>query len=342
MLNYEAPNPYPEPTTSSFSSLSSLSSVSTSESIGKLVLPAQWRRPKETDTNNLNLLASSYALAIDGGFIATHDQAVLDTIEFKPNSESTKPLSEQNVIIKFNGNNMQYQDVLFQCASDAYKLNSTVVGFNYRGVGDSTKAPKTFQDLITDGIAQVQRLLDQGVDSKNITLDGISLGGGVATMVASHFHKIGKPVYLWNDRSFASLSKAAAGMIAPEMPGLFGDIVGSSVQSTSWSVMKPAGWEVNVAAAYDSIPDEYKGYMVVAKLSKKSKGDGVIAHKSSLHRGVKGKEKKRKHRTGHKVLAQSRLFNGGHNMPREDLISKKDPSKTGQDIFETFVLCHRR
>jgi len=121
-------------------------------------------------------------------------------------------------IIKFNGNGGQYQDLLSQYGRDAQRLGKTVIGFNYRGVGNSQKTPDTFQDLITDGIAQVQRLLDNGANPEHILLDGHSLGGGIATMVVEHFHKKGHHIYLWNDRSFASISKAAAGIIAPDLP----------------------------------------------------------------------------------------------------------------------------
>ncbi|KTD10765.1 hypothetical protein Lgra_1731 [Legionella gratiana] len=339
MFRYEAPNPYNSE--ESFFSFLNFSSISSSESIGKLVLPSQWLEPKNISEITLNQFAHVNNLIIEGGYVGTHDHAVLDTIELKPTAESNKPLKNQHFIIKFNGNGMLYQNVLRDYAYDANKLNVTVIGFNYRGVGNSKKTPTTFQDLVTDGIAQVQRLLDSGVDSKKITVDGLSLGGGVATMVASHFHNIGKPVYLWNDRSFASISKAAAGVVAPEVDNIFGEVLATSCESASWSLMKPAGWEVNVAKAYNAIPDEYKNHMYVAKKSNRSYGDGVIAHRASLHEGVKQDEKKRGIRTGHKVYAQNGFFGGGHNMSRSDLVSAENTFLSGQDQFETFIRNHR-
>lgn len=337
MFRYEAPNPYP---TRSFFSI--FSSVFSSKSIGKLVLPAQWREPTTLSTETLEGFAQSNELVIQGGYIGTYDGAVLDSIEIKPQVEISKPQSEQYYIVKFNGNGMQYQDALNNFAYDARRLNVSVIGFNYRGVGNSMKTPDTFQDLVTDGIAQVQRLLDSGVESKKITLDGLSLGGGVATMVAAHFHKIGKPVYLWNDRSFATISKAAAGMVAPESDGIFGNACGTSLETSSWSLMAPAGWDADVAQAYNSIPAGYKGHMYVAKQSDKSYGDGVIAHRASLHKGVKQYENAQGIETGHKVYAQSRMFGGGHNMQRTDLVSAENQRFSGQHVFETFVRGHRR
>ena len=301
MINYQTPDPYLQ-SNNSFSFLNSLSS-SSSQSIGKLVLPAQWREPENLSAQKLRNLSEKFNLDIDAGYIGTHDDATIDTIQFAPQSERSKSNDQQRFIIKFNGNGMQYTDAVDNFAYDAAKLKETVIAFNYRGVGNSKKAPVKFQDLVTDGIAQVQRLLDAGVNPKNITLDGLSLGGAVATMVAYHFHQHGKQVHLWNDRSLSSLSKVAARMLAPTLPGLVGDIAGASSESSAWSAMKLTGWEVDVASAYHAIPNEFKGYMVVAKQSNHSYGDGVIPHKASLHKGVRTSEKIAHSETGHKVLA---------------------------------------
>ena len=197
---------------------------------------------------------------------------------------------------------------------------------------------------MTDGIDQVQRLLVYGADPKKITLDGLSLGGAVATMVAYHFYQNDKDVSvsLSNDRSLATLDAAAAGMLAPNLPGPLGDALFASSASTSWSVMKPTGWVVDVAKAYKAIPAENKFYMVVAKAKdypgKPSLGDGVIAHRASLHKGVKDDEKKKGICTGHKVLAYG-MF--GHNQSRRALISKDNPHISGQDLYEQFVMRNR-
>ena len=339
MITYQAPNPYSNQATF-LSFLNSLFSFS-SESIGKLVLPAQEREPNNISTERFERLSQQFNLNIDAGYIKTHDGATIDTIQLTPGSEQLNPIEQQRFIVRFNGNGMQYSDTssLYNAAQDADKLKETVILFDYRGVGNSKKTPATFQDLVTDGIAQVQRLLDLGVNSKSITLDGLSLGGGVATMVAYHFHQLKKPVYLWNDRSLASLSKTAAGMLAPTLPGLIDDLVNYSLECTSYSVMKPSGWDVNVANAYKAIPSEYKGYMVVAKQSPISDGDGVIPHKASLHKGVRAFEKTHSE-TGHKVLAQFSMY-GGHNMGRRELVSKNNQKETGQDLFEQFEMKKR-
>lgn len=337
MFRYQAPKPGKQK--SSF--FSSLSSISSSKSIGKIVLPAQNRVAGTIDQTTYLDIADSYGLVINTGIVGTHDNAMLDTIEIKPAEEALKSLSDQYYIMKYNGNGMHYQDRIQEFVRDANKLKSNIIGFNYRGVGNSVKQPQTVQDLITDGIAQVQRLLDAGVDSKKITLDGISLGGGIATMVAHYFHQQGKPIYLWNDRSFASLSKAAAGIFAPKSKGVSSAFAASSLEASAACVMIPAGWEVDVAKAYNDIPREYKCHMYVAKQSEQSNGDGVIADLASLHKGVKGFEKKNGFYTGHKVLANYGNYRG-HNLPKANLQSQENPELNGQDLFDQFVCQHRK
>ncbi|HTM63408.1 MAG TPA: alpha/beta hydrolase [Gammaproteobacteria bacterium] len=331
MFRYEAP----KPTQYSFFSLS------TSKRIGQIILPAQ-RRPHQTISYDaLELFASENNLIITPGIVATHDGAELDTLELLSQFETEKQINEQYYIVKFNGNGMHYNDLLTIHAETANRLDTNIIAFDYRGVGASTQTPTTFNDLVTDGIAQVQRLLDEGVDSEKITLDGTSLGGGVATMVAHHFHKIGKPVYLWNDRSFASISQAATGMVASEAPGIFNDIYNSSVACLSWSGLGSTGWNAYVAKAYNEIPAKYKSYMYVAKKSARSGGDGVIVHPASLHRGVKSTEKAKGQFTGYKFYTAS-ADTKGHNLARTQLISATNSEQNAQDVFDSFVRSHRK
>lgn len=338
MINYIAPNPYQEKSQGILSwlfSFSTPSSASIGRSIGQLVLPAQMRRTQELSQRHLNAMAVNLNLKIEIGCVGTHDEAVLDTIEMNPRKNEMYSMQEKRFIIKFNGNGGQYQDLLQEYGRDSQRLGMSVIGFNYRGVGSSTKKPDFFQNLITDGIAQVQRLLDEGANPEHILLDGHSLGGGIATMVAEHFHKRGQKLYLWNDRSFASISKAAAGIVAPNLPGVLSDTIESSFETSSWSVMKPSGWDSNIASAYNNIPEQYKNYMVVAKRSDKSSGDGVISHQASLHKGVRQEERKQGISTGNKVFSTGPY--GGHNSARNRLFSKNNPDQNGQDLFEDFA-----
>lgn len=331
MFRYDAPNPYQDKSyLSSF-----VSYVAYSKVIGGRVLPAQSFGKDPIDESTFKKFSKSYNVVTQAGYIHTHDGAVIETVEITPDSLHYQPQDKQHFIIKFNGNGMYYGSLLSRFANDANKLGVTVIGFDYRGVCNSTKEPNTFQDLVTDGIAQVQRLLDNGIDSTHITLDGISLGGGVATIVASYFHHIGKPVHLWNDRSFSSIAKTAANLALPDTNDICTKTLSLPIEILFWMTMLSIGWEDNIARAYNSIPEKYKGYSYVAKKSKNSAGDGVIAHRASLHEGVKQYEKNRNINTGNKFYAQG--FFGGHNMQRQDLTSAENPHLSAQSVFENFV-----
>lgn len=337
-ITYTAPNPYPQKR-SWWSFLSPTGSTLFSDRIGKLVLPAQHQSALPLSEKQLQKLYRTFGVVISRDYIFTHDGAAIDTIQLIPKDLSEKKPQDLAFLIKFNPNGGLYENAVVRFANDAAKLQRIVIGFNYRNVGLS-KSPNhsnlILQHLVTDGIAQVNRLLDLGVAPEKITLDGISLGGAVATKVAEYFHDQNKHVYLWNDRSLASLSKVSAGYVVPECAGQPAKLCFSSLENTFFSILKPNGWEADIAAAYRRIPEEYKGYMVVAKKSFRSTGDGVIHHKASLHYGVKEKEKWTGQKTGQKVLSLS-LF-GGHNEPRKNLVSKEDPTINAQTLFENFVL----
>lgn len=320
---YKSKNPFPEMNSSAKSSAYSTSLPA--YVIGKLVLPAQTRR---ACVRNLEKFAILREVDIDvkSVTIETHDGACVDGIEIKPKNDF-----QGQYIIKFNGNYMQYEDRLAAFAQEALKLKATIVGFNYRGVGNSKKSPYKFQDLVVDGIAQVERLIAEGVQPEKIILDGISLGGAVATMVAKYFHDAGQKVYLWNDRSLSSINKAAGGILLKENY----EASKTAFSSISYS-LHFSGWEEDIAKAYQSIPAAYKRYMVIAKASEACAGDGVIAHNASLHKGVRAGEKEKGINTGYKVFS---LF-PGHNAAREKLFYKEDKNKNGQQLFEEFVLSH--
>lgn len=144
---------------------------------------------------------------------------------------------KQKWILRFNGNNELYEEGLSDYKKYAFENDANISVFNYRGTGNSKKVPKRAEDLIADGEACVQYLLSKGVKEENILIHGLSLGGGVGTQVASLHEKIA----LINERSFSSLSKAAAALVNV-----------SFVQS----LLKKLGWELDSISAYDKIKAE--------------------------------------------------------------------------------------
>jgi len=338
MRSYHAPNPYENNSItglyfidSFLQGVASIPNVLFGSSSSSLILPAQNRKleskfaAEEKEYKEYNLKKIN---------IITHDNAELDSIEVTSKLDKELLPSNKIYIIKFNGNGALYEYQVDSYIRDTKKLKCSVVGFNYRGVGESKGDPMSKSSLVIDGIAEVQRILDKGILPKNIVLDGVSLGGAVATLVAKHFHGKGFKINLFNDRSFSSISSTAVNMILRE-----DSVISRSCKSCASSTLFVSDWEMNAAAAYKTIPAAHKGYMFVIEKNKaypQNQGDGVIPHKSSLHVAVAKTEGQ-----GDKVwpmLTSSACFFGGHNAHRVNLISKDNPEKTGQDVFEEFVL----
>ncbi len=215
-------------------------------------------------------------------------QAVLNTYEEKPASFATRDPKDQKFIIHFCGNNQFAGEKMM--GSEEYKIEGAsknverfdcgVITFDYPGVGKSSdvKATKT-KHLVKAGIAQVERLLKQGVKPENIVLDGISLGGAVATLTAAHFHNLKPPqgpvrVRLINERSFGKLSSEAAAMASHVLTGKLAVLI-----PFVSPLIKLTGMEMDAAKAYKSIPDEFKTCLFADK-------DEVIPYKVSLAKAV--------------------------------------------------------
>lgn len=332
MIDYVAPAPISTSRAGLFSWLPFSGFIS--KKLGRVLVASLSRElnlaPELQD--KLDKVTAKYPVDTQNGTVTTHDQATLDTVEITPPQNQDLPPEKKHFIVKFQGNGGFYEESLPRYVKDASIYNATVIAFNYRGVRKSQKAPVVFQDLVTDGIAEVQRLFDAGAKPQNILLDGESMGGGVATLVALHFHKTDRPVYLWNSRSFASLADTAVNTVAPRLP--------HAVKTCLNKLVSVLGWEGDAASAYEQIDKKYKAYMVVAKESKKhpvkSTGDKTIPHASSLHKAVRRQEKKNNTTTGYKVFANG-IFKHGHKDKRKNLIYKENTQQTGQDLFGNFV-----
>src|SRR5690606_14520060 len=128
--------------------------------ISGMVLPAQDRNlgnlaVTEVTVNSYNeqdLTCQKYE-------IITHDKAHLDTFEVQHTSQISSEPKYQKYIINFLGNNGCYEELISEMKEDARDLQANVVGFNLRGVGQSTGKVTSKQDIVIDGVAQVQRLL---------------------------------------------------------------------------------------------------------------------------------------------------------------------------------------
>lgn len=268
------------------------------ETVGNLILPAQtinFDALEVTDANvgrynNTNLTCEKHE-------VITQDGVHLDTFEVKHASQSTIEPKYQKYIISFVGNASCFEDNIDEMKEDAYALQANVVGFNFRGVGKSTSKAKSKDELVADGVAQVQRILDQGVSPQNIILKGHSLGAGVASLVAQHFHQIDKPVNIFNSRSFSSISNFLIGNIRldrdvnrhaiGQKETFGGKILGWFIKPLVMMVVGLANWEINAGTAFKNIPDAYKDYIVVRsrkEIRDERIDDAVIPHYASIHK----------------------------------------------------------
>lgn len=124
-----------------------------------LVLPSQndnfdYLAVRDGTVNNYN----EDELVCEKHEIITHDDAHLDTFEVKHKLQEHIESQYQKYIINLVGNGMCYEHIIGDIKEDAKALKANVVGFNLRGVGQSTGKAKSKEDLVIDGIAQVQLL----------------------------------------------------------------------------------------------------------------------------------------------------------------------------------------
>lgn len=311
--------------------------------VGGIVIPAQ-----DMDFSYLAITDDTVANYNEEGLvcekheITTHDNAHLDTFEIQHSSQSKVEPRYQTYIINLVGNGMCYEQIIDSMKDDAKALQTNVIGFNLRGVNQSKSklepgvvgAPveqrsdrtRSRQDLLTDGIAQVQRLLDRGVSPQNITLKGHSLGAGVATLVAKHFHKLDQPINLFNGSSFSSLTNFVVGHIrlkrdenrvpVGHKESISGKILGWLAKPFIMFGIALAKWEINAGSAYKSIPSPYKDYMVVRSrkdIREHRLDDAIIPHYASIHNDLTSQRTEKKERIEKEVAHI------------EDLIKYSDP-----------------
>lgn len=268
--------------------------------ISNLILPAQ-RKNFEAFAINDDMINEferdgSEATKFE---VITHDQAHLDTLEVKHHLQKNMAPMYQKYIINFVGNGMCYEHIIEEMLEDMNDLQANVVGFNLRGVGRSTGKATSSEDLVTDGIAQVQRLLDQGVSSQNITLKGHSLGAGIASLVAHHFHQQGQPINVFNSRSFSSITNFLVGHIRlkrDENGIALGQEESFGRKILSWLAtpfiklaLALSKWEINAGSAFKSIPETHRDYIVVRSRKEVRPyrlEDMVIPHYASIHEAL--------------------------------------------------------
>lgn len=172
--------------------------------------------------------------------LTTFDDAELDGMVLFSNKKEQKKFESgiagnQKWIILANGNAELYEHSLFQSEQLAEDLQANVLTFNYRGVGESQGHPHKMDDLIADADTCVQYLISKGVKEEDIIIRGHSLGGGIATKVASTYEEIS----LINTNSYASIAGVAKAHI--RVP-VITTIVAKIIQKTDWELNAAESW----------------------------------------------------------------------------------------------------
>lgn len=189
--------------------------------------------------------------------IQTSDGVEIDTVKIK-NDKSDK------WIVYFCPNAACYEQHLAELEEISERTGANVYTGNYRGVMCSKGRIQSTNDMVLDGKAMVEKLLSEGVPQENILIHGLSIGGGVATEVASNYPK----VHLCSDRSFGSLVH----FLDAQVP-----IIGSMLGR----IASIAGWGFNSAENFQKIEGK--------KLVIYSEDDGVVLLKGSLYNVLKNK-----------------------------------------------------
>lgn len=308
------------------------------EWVGSMVLPAQ-----HIDFSCLAISDDTVSQYNEGNLVCnkhtiiTHDGAHLDT--FEVNYRSPKPIAPNNqkYIINLVGNGASYEGIINEMKRDAKMLQAHVVGFNLRGVGQSTSKAKSKDDLVTDGIAQVQRLLDQGISPQNITLKGHSLGASIATLVTQHFHQLGKPINLFNSRSFSNITNILVGHMRLERDASDnaighkesskGTIIGWLIKPLIQLAVTLAQWEIDAGSAFASIPDASKEYIVVRSrktIRDNRIDDPVIPHYASIHEALTSERRKKKAEIDKQIAQINHKIQNALPLEKQSLTQQKE------------------
>ncbi|MDR3491311.1 MAG: alpha/beta hydrolase [Gammaproteobacteria bacterium] len=327
-------------------------------SFGQKIMLSQSENFSEASIPENNNLLN---IIFDRSFVITHDNAKLDTLTISAKN-AVNPKNRQLHIINFVGIGMSYHDIFQDMKEDCLALKCTVIGFNYRGIHTSSGKLYSKDDLIVDGIAQVQRLLDDEVIDQNIILAGHSLGGAIATLVTKHFHDRGYKIKLFNSRSLSSLADFFASYKMNPYPSNWLERVKNSyIRFMVHFKFNITNWQIDAAEAFKSIPESYKEYIVVRspkELRFREKNchidDPVIFHEVSLHAALKALRKQKKLEIREKCnnpeeladkLAEfkKRKFHtefyasNGHSLPLKALICNYDNKTTALNFFHMFA-----
>jgi pimeloyl-ACP methyl ester carboxylesterase len=215
----------------------------------------------------------------------TTSDAELDTVELSPKETHVDDDTKKSRphIIRFSGNTMRYKWQMAESIQEVYAHHCHIVLFDYRGVGLSRGKLQSQWDLVRDGVAVVRRLLDQGIPPEKITLDGHSLGGVVATLVAKYLYDRGIHVKVFSDRSLSSTTHFVVALIRGlgYRDGYHTSLIGRTLGWIAYPFIKLAvslvDWDMEAGKVFRSLPPANREYFVL-RSTKYERNDPAVAN----------------------------------------------------------------
>ncbi len=215
--------------------------------------------------------------------------------------------------ILFQGRGEYYESRFRDMARQAHQTGASILAFNPKGFHSSTGKTRKLSDLVDDGIAVVEYLLNKGIDHKSIVLQGNSLGAGVQEMVVEHFRlNHGISFRQINSNSFKNLASVLANHYnAPFLERFFAIFLNYS------------GWEIKPGLDfYKTSP--YRMYL-------RRKNDRTITNGAEFHSKVDHESDYQSSPNGYKetnkwLNERSRIIYTGTR--------EKDPHELGLSLFK--------
>ncbi len=142
------------------------------------------------------------------------------------------PLETKKTIIFLNGRGHNSSNAIRQLAELQKQVNVNILVVDYRGCGESSGTP-TLNGLVDDAAAMYDYLKSKGFAENDISAYGVSLGGGVATALATR-----RPLNtLFVQSSFTSMDDIAGDIMSSILPDVLTDsltpLAGSDLNSRS-------------------------------------------------------------------------------------------------------------
>ena len=240
------------------------------------------------DENELMVKRSKFEIQLN-------PEVRLEGMEVETNAFEMQPVTNQRYIIYFNGNSECYQAEYQLARDDVFAYQNEGVGvkailFNYprvMGSLDRRISRLSAQDLVRAGIAQVERLHDQGISYHQITLDGVSLGGSIASHVAGYYLQKGIHLNMtYVAKTFSSTTNVALSYIN-KLP-VVGSILKLLLRPVIAFGLWGSDWQLDTAKHFASLPLNERHYTVVrskkwVRENYQTVDDLVITHYASLH-----------------------------------------------------------